>query len=84
MSAVMTAIEMTGTVDEHHELHLDGILPVVGPARVKVIVLYPLETDIDEMEWLRAAACNPAFSYLREPEEDLYTLANGKPFDDEA
>ncbi len=42
--------------------------------------LLPDQTDIDEREWLRAAATNPAFDFLKEPEEDIYTLANGKPF----
>jgi len=27
------------------------------------------------MEWLRAAAANPAFDFLKGPEEDIYTLA---------
>jgi hypothetical protein len=44
--------------------------------------LVPEETDIDESEWLRAAAMNPAFGFLKEPEEDIYTLVDGKPFDD--
>lgn len=39
----MTAIEMTGTVDENHQLQLDGILPIAGPKRVRVIVLSPPE-----------------------------------------
>lgn len=39
------------------------------------------EADIDEVEWLRAAAVNPAFDFLKEPEEDIYTLADGRPFD---
>jgi hypothetical protein len=83
MSAVMNAIEMAGTVDEHRRLHLDDSLPVAGPARVKVIVLYPAHTDQDETGWLHAAARNTAFSYLSDPTEDVYTLADGKPIDDE-
>lgn len=39
--------------------------------------------DIDEEEWLYAAASNPAFDFLKEPEEDIYTSADGKPFHDE-
>ena len=39
----MTAIEMTGTVDENHQLKLDGELPIAGPKRVRVIVLSPPE-----------------------------------------
>jgi tetratricopeptide (TPR) repeat protein len=38
--------------------------------------------EIDEHEWLRAATSNPAFDFLKDPEEDIYTLADGKPFND--
>jgi len=37
--------------------------------------------DIDEIEWLWAASANPAFDFLKEPGEDIYTLADGRPFD---
>lgn len=84
MEATMTAIEATGTVDEHHQLQLDGVLPIPGPMRVRVLVLYPLNDDWDETEWLRAAARNPAFDFLNDPEEDIYSLADGKPFYEEA
>ena len=79
----MTAIEMTGTVDENHQLKLDGVLPIAGPKRVRVIVLSPLTEiadDWDEAEWLKASLSNPAFEYLRDPEEDIYTINDGKPF----
>jgi hypothetical protein len=48
-----------------------------------VIVLYPLDDTWDESEWLRAAARSPAFADLDNPAEDIYSLADGKPFDDE-
>ena len=80
----MTAIEMTGTIDEHHELKLDGALPLTGPLRVKVIVLYPVIEALPEGEWLKAAAHNPAFSNLSEPQEDIYSIQDGKPLDDQA
>jgi len=83
MEGTMTAIEMTGTIDEHRQLRLDGILPVPGPVRVRVLVLYPQSEEWDEIEWLQAAARNPAFAFLSDTEEDLYTLADGKPFHDE-
>ena len=84
MDRAMAAIEMTGTVDEHHQLRLDGTLPLAGPQHVRVIVLYSLNDDLDENVWLRAAARSPAFAYLGEPEEDIYSLSDGKPFCDEA
>ncbi len=84
MEATMTAIETTGTVDEHHRLRLDEDLPVPGPMRVRVIVLYPLSDGLGEEDWLRAAARNPAFQDLEAPEEDIYSLEDGEPFRDEA
>ena len=84
MEATMTAIETTGVVDEHHRLKLDEELPVSGPMRVRVIVLYPLAEGSDEDEWLRAAARNPAFGDLEAPEEDIYSLKDGEPFLDQA
>lgn len=83
METMLTAIELTGTVDEQRRLQLDGDLPITGPMRVRVIVLYPPAGDWDEAEWLRAAARNPAFDYLRESAEDIYSVSDGKPFHDE-
>ncbi|HZF08921.1 MAG TPA: hypothetical protein VFE33_09050 [Thermoanaerobaculia bacterium] len=82
MEATLTAIETTGVVDEQHRLTLDEALPVPGPMRVRVIVLYPL-VEAEEEEWLRAAARNPAFEDLAAPEEDLYSLEDGEPFLDQ-
>jgi hypothetical protein len=79
MGATMTAIELTGTVDERRQLQLDDLLPIPGPKRVRVIVLYSLVDEWSEMEWLQAAARNPAFDFLKDPEEDIYSLADGKP-----
>lgn len=72
----MTAVEMTGTVDENHQLKLDGVLPFAEPKRVRVIVLSPLveiADDWNEVEWLKASLSNSAFEYLRDPEEDIYS-----------
>jgi len=83
MKTPMTAIEMTGTVDEHNQLKLDGFLPFSGPKRVRVIILSTPDDEVDEATWLYAASQNPAFSFLAEPEEDIYTLRDGEPFNDE-
>jgi len=79
----MNAIEMTGTIDEHRQLQLDGTIPVSGPVRVRVLVLYPLSDGYDERDWLEAAARNPAFAFLNEPEEDIYSPDDGEPFHDQ-
>lgn len=83
MEVATKAIEATGTIDAQRQLVLDELLPVVGPTRVRVIILLPGEADINEREWLRAVAANPAFDFLKDPEEDIYTLADGRPFGDQ-
>ncbi|MEW6716810.1 MAG: hypothetical protein AB1345_04810 [Chloroflexota bacterium] len=89
MKTPMTAIELNGEIDEERRLHVDSLLPFPGPRRVRVIVLTePLgdewgELELNEVEWLRVAARNPLFAFLNDPEEDIYTLEDGKPFRDE-
>lgn len=83
MHAAMKAIEVSGTVDEQRQLHLDDQLPIAGPSRVRVIILVPDDAEIDERQWLQAAASNPTFEFLNDPAEDIYTLADGKPFRDQ-
>ena len=80
MNFVEKAIEMQGTINKDHRLVLDEALPVEGPKRVRVIILLPQEAEIEERNWLKAAASNEAFDFLKSPEEDIYTLADGKPF----
>ncbi|KAF0108634.1 MAG: hypothetical protein FD146_520 [Anaerolineaceae bacterium] len=84
MESTLTAIELTGTVDKQRKLRLDDLLPIAGPRRVRVIVLYSLDEEWNETEWLQAAARNPAFEYLKDAAEDIYTLADGKSLYDEA
>ena len=72
MEPVLAAIEMTGTVDEQQHLQLDEALPFSGPKKVRVIILYAPTEEMDEAEWLYAAARNPAFDFLHDPEEDIY------------
>jgi hypothetical protein len=76
------AIETTGVVDKDRRLVLDEPLPVAGPSRVKVIILLPDDTDLDERLWLEAARTNPAFEFLTDRSEDIYTAADGRPFAD--
>lgn len=78
----LKAIEVAGTVDRDHQLHLDEPLPLDGPSRVRVIVLMPEPAEIDEAEWLRSASSNPAFQSLHDPAEEIYDLNDGRPFAD--
>ncbi|BAZ09817.1 hypothetical protein NIES4071_16300 [Calothrix sp. NIES-4071] len=75
----MKALEVTGTVNEKGELLLDKPLTPTYKGRVRVIVLYPETEEISEHLWLKAAASNPVFAFLHNPEEDIYTLEDGMP-----
>ena len=80
---VMNAIEATGVVDAQHQLRLDKPLPIAGQSRVKVIVLVPEEADISETVWTETVATSPAFDFLKDAAEDIYTAADGRPFHDQ-
>ena len=83
MATNIKAIEVQGEIDEQRRLHLDEPLPVVKPGRVWVIILLPEESETDEEhEWLKAASGNPAFAFLDDAEEDIYSVTDGKPFHD--
>ena len=80
---MLTAIERTGTINADHQIVLDEELPSNAPSRVRVIVLFDEENDLNEKDWLNSAANNDAFDFLNDESEDIYTLADGKPLRDE-
>ncbi len=82
MEIVEKAFETTATIDAQRKLILDEILPIAGPVKVRVIILLPEDVEINEKEWLRSASVNPAFDFLKDAKEDIYTLADGRPFSD--
>ncbi|MFL5245326.1 MAG: hypothetical protein ACJ8FY_24785 [Gemmataceae bacterium] len=77
------AIDISGTIDAERQLHLDAPLPVGSPCRVRVLILFPEDEEIEEAAWHRVASTNVAFDFLNDPVEDVYTLADGKPFHDQ-
>jgi hypothetical protein len=83
ITVVVNAIETTGTVDAQHQLRLDEPLPIPGQSRVRVIVLVPESDEVSDAAWANAVSANPAFDFLNDPAEDVYTTADGKAFHDE-
>lgn len=77
----MKTIEVLGTLEEGGRVRLDEPVPGSVGDRVRLIVLFG-EDEPNEREWLRAAAQGGAFAFLTDSDEDLYTLRDGKPFDD--
>ena len=81
--SIVNAIETTGVVDSQHQLRLDEPLPIPGQSRVRVIILVPEVEEISEAAWAKAAATSPAFDFLKDEAEDVYTATDGKPFHDQ-
>jgi hypothetical protein len=79
----MRAIEATGILDTQGHLQLDRPLPQSKSSRVRIIMLladdYDASPDLDQQTWVDAIATNPSFAFLHDPEEDIYTLEDGKP-----
>ena len=75
----MQALEVLGNIDKDGFLKLEKPL-VLKNRKVKIIILIPDDDVLDDSLWLRALAKNPALDFLNEPEEDIYTSSDGKPF----
>ncbi len=76
---MLTAIETTGTIEQSGRITIDELLSVDAPVSVRVIVLFPETEDLSESEWLQAASTNEALDFLNDPEEEIYSLTDGKP-----
>jgi hypothetical protein len=79
---IMRAIEVTGNIDKKGILRLDSPL-AMREKKVKVIILLPEENEeTEEKLWLSAMTNNPAFDFLHDEQENIYSLKDGKPFQD--
>ncbi len=78
----MKAIEISGTIDSQGKLILHEKVEAILRGPVKVILLAPEEDEIDERSWLQSASCNKAFEFLNDPAEDIYSLSDGKDFNE--
>ena len=78
----MQAIEITGKIDNKGHLILDYPLKQ-REKKVKIIILLAEEDEQNEEKlWLYSVSNNPAFDFLKEKEEDIYSLKDGKPIKD--
>ncbi|HEX5151246.1 MAG TPA: hypothetical protein VFW07_07345 [Parafilimonas sp.] len=77
----MKAEEVFATVDEKGILHADKLLNFKNQ-KVKLIVLAQ-DDDISDKEWMKFLASNPAFDFLKNEAEDIYTIHDGKPYNSE-
>jgi len=79
----MKAIEINTKTDKQGHLKLNYQLNKKD-RKVRVIILIDEQSDdIDEeKEWINSIQSNPAFDFLKEPTENIYSLTDGEPFND--
>lgn len=77
----MKAIEINTCTDQFGHLKLDYAI-ANQQRNVRVILL--LEEINDEMNeeklWIQSISSNPAFDFLKDDCENIYSLTDGKPF----
>lgn len=79
----MKAIEIKARTDKFGHLKINYPLKQ-SESDVRVIILIDeMNDDVDEEKlWLDAISSNPAFDFLNDKEEDIYSLTDGEPFSD--
>jgi len=79
----MKAIEINTKTDKQGQLKLNYQLNKKD-RKVRVIILIDEQSDdIDEEKiWIKSIQSNPAFDFLKEPSENIYSLTDGEPFND--
>ena len=70
----MQALEIIGKIDEKGHIILSKPLEFRNKI-VKIIMLIADDDDtIENEEWLAALSTNPIYDFLKDDEEDIYTL----------
>jgi hypothetical protein len=80
----MKAIEVTGSVNKEGYVAIDRPIANAKPLRFRGILLLPDSVDSQDEEWSPDAISASVRDLLDDPEEDIYTLEDGEPIDDEA
>lgn len=79
----MKAIEINSKTDKSGRLKIDYKLDK-SDSNVRILIL--LDEDSTEQEeerlWLNSISNNPAFDFLNDSVEDIYSLKDGEPFND--
>lgn len=79
----MRAIEINTKTDKYGHLKINYPLNQ-RESNVRIIILVDEKNDETEKEdfWLKSISTNPAFDFLQDPNENIYSLADGEPFND--
>ncbi len=73
----MKAIEIKTRTNKEGRLSLDFQLNQPDK-KVRLLILLENDEETQEEAWLKAVSSNPAFDFLKEADEDLYTVNDGE------
>ena len=79
----MSVIEINSKTDSKGLLKFNYNLNKSN-SRVRILILLDdnkQNTD-EEMLWMQSISSNPAFDFLNDPAEDIYSITDGEPIDD--
>ena len=79
----MRAIEINSKTDKKGRLKIDYDL-IQKNTNVRVLILLDEQDDEakEEKIWLSSVLNNSAFDFLKDEEEDIYSITDGKPLND--
>ena len=79
----MKAIEITTKTDKTGHLKINYPMNK-RDSDVRIIILVDEKNDeLDEEElWMNSISSNPAFDFLKNSNENIYSLTDGEPFND--
>lgn len=78
----MKAIEINSKTDKHGHLRINYPLNKKN-SKVRVIILLIEDNESEEEKlWMQSISNNPSFDFLKEPEEDIYSLDDGELIND--
>lgn len=79
----MKAIEIKSRTDKTGHLKINYKLDK-SESNVRILILLDEDSSDQEEEklWMNSISKNPAFDFLNDPMEDIYSLKDGEPFND--
>ena len=76
----MTAIELKSRTNRTGNLKIDFNLGI-PEIDVRILILYEDRINSEEeLAWHNSISKNPAFDFLNDPDEDIYSITDGEPF----
>ena len=79
----MSVIEINSKTDSRGLLRFNYNLNKSN-RKVKILIMVDdnKKTSDEDALWMQSIASNPAFDFLNDPAEDIYSITDGEPIDD--